>query len=95
MKFWRLSKLSYLREQRFIETAKSIVILIEKENKNEAFRLTQEVLNPIFIKLKSEKRIFEKIVSIHEDILDLLRDYNEKRIEETKNDIELAEQFIR
>ena len=95
MKSWFISKLFYIRERRFIKTAKSIVVLIEKGNMNEAHRITREVLNPIFVTLKFDKKIFEKMIAVHEDILDLLRDWSKELIQETKKDIEVVEQFIK
>lgn len=94
MNSWVISKLFYIRERRFIKIAKSIVILIEKENYNEADRVTREVLNPIVTTLKVDKKIFEQIIAVHEDILDLLRDRSTALIQETKKDIEVAEQLI-
>lgn len=82
------------KEKKFLFAARNILKHLENKDINKARRIVNEELNPLFTKLDLNKNGSEKFITVHEDILDLLRDFQEDLLFETKKDIQVAGKYI-
>lgn len=100
---WPVSLIYYRKERKFLHAATEIVKLITQDKVEEAERLIQTKLNPTFAPLvqNTEKKIFSKIISIDEGILDYFREFaafgtrNVKLLNDIDEEINAAEWIIK